>query len=277
MPDFETKGGDVSGSDGDMDRADPRTLLGNFETPLWLPRLSEGRCGAWSLRVVPATAARGYWGQLYRTSGALMLIGPFEEAGAAWMSIVPMEIESQEIGIQAAHGHCVVVGLGMGWCAANVALNPAVDRVTVVESDADVIELVETLDIFGQLPEASRGKIEMVPADALSWRPSAQVDSLHADIWAKFVEPQKWDDARRIQDNIGAGSLYFWGQELELWRLACRDRGRVPDALEEGELGALIARTGLPLVVNERADYAERIAEASRWWTPQEDGWWDAQ
>jgi hypothetical protein len=266
----------VSGAAGGTDCDDPQALLGDFATPLWLPCLSEGRCGAWSIRVVPATAARGYWGRLYRTSGALTLMGPFETDAAAWMSIVPMEIESQEIGIKAAHGHSVVLGLGMGWCAANVALNPAVDRVTVVESDVHVIELFETLDVLGQLPKAARAKIDVILGDALSWRPSASVDSVQADIWAKFVEPQKWDDVQRMQDNIGAGSLYFWGQELELWRLACRDRGSVPDALEEGELAALIERTGLPLVVDLRADYAERIAEASRWWTPRQDGWWDA-
>ena len=50
-----------------------------------------------------------------------------------WMSISPMEIESQEIG-QHARGHVVVMGLGMGWAAANAALHPAVSQVTVVDS-----------------------------------------------------------------------------------------------------------------------------------------------
>src|SRR5205085_6821662 len=135
---------------------DPRATLGDFETKLWLPRFREGEFGGWSLRILPMSAARGYWGGLYRIDGALMLTGPFEETGAAWMSIVPMEIESQEIGIAAAHGHTVVLGLGMGWCAANVALNPAVERVTVVERDPDVLALVDALDVFGQLPQAAR-------------------------------------------------------------------------------------------------------------------------
>ncbi|AQR76021.1 hypothetical protein BXU08_18425 [Sphingomonas sp. LM7] len=242
-----------------------------------MPRFREGQWGEWSLRMLPATAARGYWGRGYRTTGAVMLMGPFAGNAAAWMSIVPMEIESQEIGIAAAHGHTVVLGLGMGWCAANVACNPAVERVTVVERDADVIALVAALGVFDQLPAVARAKIEVVRDDALRWRPGERVDSLQADIWARFVTPRKWDDLRRMQDNIGAATIYFWGQELELWRLACRAQGRVPPAFDGAELSALVASTGLPLIIDGRPDYALRIAEAARWWTPQEDGWWNAE
>lgn len=246
-----------------------------FITRLWLPRLSELRRGEWSLRLLPATAARGYWGRLYRIRAMTMLTGPLGRNGAAWMSMVPMEIESQEIGIAAAHGHTVVMGLGLGWCAANAALNPAVERVTVVERDRDVMRLVEALGVFGQLPVAARAKIRLIEGDALRWRPDDRVDSLQADIWAKFVEPRKWQEVRRMSDNVGPASIYFWGQEQELWRLACRARGRVPERLEQGELAALVATTGLPLVSDERSDYPKRIVEAARWWAPREDGWWD--
>ena len=255
---------------------DSRQLLGDFATDLWLPRLRAGNWGAWSLHIAAMTAARGYWGGLYRMHGAAILMGPYQGDAAAWMSLVPMEVESQEIGIQAARGHVVVLGLGLGWCAANVALNPAVGRVTVIERDPEIVALVEALGMFGQLPEAARAKIELVAGDALAWRPGAPVDCLLADIWAKFVEPQKWADVRRMQDNIGPDKLYFWGQEMELWRLACRARNARPQRLEGGELEALIAQTGLPLLLDERADYADRIAEAAQWWTPREEGWWDS-
>jgi len=247
-------------------------MLGDFETPLWIPHYREGRWDDWSLRLLPATSARGYWGSLYSIAGMPMLTGPFGEHGAAWMSIVPMEIESQEIGIAAACGHTVVLGLGMGWAAANVALNPAVERVTVVERDRSVLALVEALGVLAQLPAAARAKVELVEADALRWRPNAPVDSLQADIWATFLGPGRWNEVRRMQDNIGASSLYFWGQELELWRLACRARGGVPDSLPDGELAALAAGTGLPLVLDPVPGQGARIAESARWWTPSEWG-----
>jgi hypothetical protein len=255
-------------------RPNPRSLLGDFETALWLPHYREGQYGGWAVSTLPVTAARGYWGGLYRTKGMAMLSGPFADTGAAWMSMVPMEIQSQEIGIKAARGHTVVLGLGMGWCAANVALNPAVEHVTVVERDPEVVALIEALGVFDQLPEAARAKIELVLGNALAWRPNAPVDSLQADIWAKFVEPGKWADVQRMQDNIGATSLYFWGQELELWRLVCRARDALPRTFSEADLTAAVAETRLPLILDHAADYPAQIQEAAHWWTPAEDGWW---
>jgi hypothetical protein len=253
---------------------DPRATLGDFETRLWLPRFRERRRGDWSVGLLPVTAARGYWGRGYRTAGAVMLAGPFAETGAAWMSLVPMEIESLEIGIAAARGHTVVLGLGMGWCAANVALNPAVERVTVVERDPDVIALIAALGIFDQLPADARAKIRMIEQDALGWRPGERVDCVHADIWATFLAPERWCEVRRFHADIGADGLYFWGQELELWRLACRARDGVPKGLDADALARLVAETGLPLILDPRPDYGARIVEAAQWWTPGTDGWW---
>lgn len=253
---------------------EPLALLGNFTSPLWFPRYRPGVWGPWSVRVIAMMGARGYWGQTYAMTGTVILTGPVEDDKASWMSIVPMEIESQEIGIATAHGHTVVLGMGMGWCAANVALHPAVDRVTVVERDPHVIALIEALGIFAQLPPEAQSKIRVVQDDALTWRPDARVDSLQADIWAKFVEPQKWDDVRRIQANIGAESLYFWGQEMELWRLACREQGGVPDRLDQATIARFAAALDLPLVCPDWPDYGDRIATAARWWTPQTEGWW---
>jgi hypothetical protein len=260
----------------DAETISPIDLLGQFTTSLWLPHYRAGVWGEWSLRVAFLAAGRGYWGQTYATLGSAVLSGPVRDGDATWMSIVPMEIESQEIGIAAARGHTVVLGLGMGWATANVALSPGVDRVTVVERDADVIALIAEQGVFDQLPSGARDKITIVQADAFDWRPDAAVDSLQADIWAKIVEPGKWSDVRRLQANIGATSLYFWGQEMELFRLACREAGGVPTDLSDTEVERLAAQTGLPLVLSREPGLAARIAAGAPWWTPSKDGWWEA-
>lgn len=113
----------------------------------------------------------------------------------------------------------------MGWLAANVALRETVRRVTVVERDGDILEMVAATGVFEQLPIAAREKIEIVQADALEWRASGLVDSLQADIWERYIEDRKLSDARRMQENIGAKGVYFWGQEMEIWRYACRRQG----------------------------------------------------
>jgi hypothetical protein len=252
----------------------PQQLLAPYRTDLWLPRYRAGAHGDWSMRVIFTAAARGYWGDSHATSGTAILTGPVADGAATWMSIVPMEVESQEIGIAAARGHTAVLGLGMGWAAANIALNPAVTRVTVVERDPSVIALIHDLGVFEQLPDAARDKVTIVNADAFDWRPDTPVDSLQADIWAKIVEPRKWDDIRRLHATIGAASLYFWGQEMELWRLACRAAGCSPDGLTRAALDDLVTTTGLPLVMSDAADLGERMVSGARWWTPQSDGWW---
>ncbi|CUS43580.1 MAG: hypothetical protein V4610_16900 [Pseudomonadota bacterium] len=256
---------------------DPRLLLGDFSSSLWIPRYRAGTWGPWSLSVILMTGARGYWGKTYGMAGTTILTGPSEGSDASWMSIVPAEVESQEIGIAAAYGHTAVLGMGMGWCAANVALNPAVERVTVVERDPHIIELIDTLGIFEQLPPEARAKITVVEDDALAWRPDGRVDSVQADIWAKFVEPQKWDDVHRIQANTGAESLYFWGQEMELYRLACRELGHEPERLDRETIIRLAESTGLPLVHPDWPDYADRIVAAAPWWTPRDGNWWRAE
>jgi len=254
----------------------PIDLLGQFTTSLWLPHYRAGAWGEWSLRVAFLPAGRGYWGATYATLGSAVLSGPVRNGDAAWMSIVPMEVESQEIGIAAARGHTVVLGLGMGWAAANVALNPKAERVTVIERDPNVIALIAEQGVFDQLPSAARDKITIVNADALDWRPDVAVDSLQADIWAKIVEPGKWDDVHRLQANIGASSLYFWGQEMELLRLACREAGAIPTDFSDADVERLAAQTGLPLVLSQERGLAGRITAGASWWTPNKDGWWEA-
>jgi hypothetical protein len=261
----------------DGDEIDAEALFGAFRSALWFPRYRAGSCGAWRVRLVQQPAVRGYWGTIYQVFGTVMLTGPSRDNAEVWMSMTPMEVESQEIGIAAARGHTVVLGLGMGWATANIALNPAVERVTVVERDRDIVALVDALGIFAQLPHAARCKIDIVVDDALAWRPDAPVDSLQADIWLKVTEPAKWDDVRRMCDNIRPASLYFWGQEMELWRLACRATGGVPDALTAEMLGAMVADSGLPLITDSHPDYAARITAGAPWWTPRAQDWWRAE
>jgi hypothetical protein len=254
---------------------DPRPMLGAFAGDLSFPVYRVAARGAWSLRVIQMVAARGYWGEVFPIGGTVLLAGPSDEGSQSWMSLLPSEIESQAIGLQAARGYTVVLGLGMGWLAANVALRPEVSRLTVVERDADVIALIDATELLHHLPAEAREKIEIVHADARDWRPDQPVDTLQADIWRKFVEDGKLDDVRHIQDNIGAAALYFWGQEMEIWRLACRRNGGTPK-LDWPMLREIVAEDiRLPLIVPDWPDYPQKIAAGAPWWTPKDDpGWW---
>jgi hypothetical protein len=253
---------------------DPYALLGEFRTDLWLPHYPALEHAPWAIRQIMMIGARGYWGEAYKILGTVILVGPGSGGRVAWMSMTPSEIESQVIGLQQAHGHTVVVGLGMGWLAANAALRTEVEHVTVVERNPSVIALIEATGIFQQLPQEARQKLEIVQEDALSWRPSTTVDTIQADIWERFVEDQKLDDIRRMQDNIGAKAIYFWGQEMEIWRFANRRAGTNP-TLDWPLLREIVeSDIRLPLILPEWPDYPQKIISAAPWWTPRDQDWW---
>lgn len=183
------------------------------------------------------------------------------------MSLTPHEIESQELAVQFAHGHTVVMGLGMGWAAANFALQPSVKSVTVVERDPDILRLLTDCGALASLPNSARNKLEFVIADAREWTPpdTSPVDFLFADIWLHLAEPQTLADVRCMHEHVKPGSLYFWGQELAL-HAACEAGWK---GMEESSPAQRIAHAAreviqLPLLCPESIAYAERIERVIR-------------
>src|SRR5687768_5041786 len=80
---------------------------------------------------------RGYWSPARPVSGVISL----DRGSDTWMSLMPVEVESQRIGVDCAAGHAAVFGLGLGWTAALCALKAEVEAVTVVERDSELIAL----------------------------------------------------------------------------------------------------------------------------------------
>ena len=90
---------------------------------------------------------------------------------------------------------------------------------------------------------------------------------LHALIWLPLVGDGRLDEVRRMQANVGAKAVYFWGQEMEIARHAVA-AGRPLDA--QG-IAATIADWGLPLAGTDGPAYPERLAAAAHRWM---DGRW---
>jgi hypothetical protein len=226
-----------------------------FETDLFIPTYRPIRSGDWELRVAGMVLCPGYWSDPRLAVGmAALMRGP-----DTWMSMTPMELESQEIGVRLARGHVAIFGMGMGWSAAVSALRDEVSQVTVVERDGDVLALHRELDVFSQLPPAARAKIRVVQGDAYEWRPDAPVDLLMPDIWLPLMSDGRVEEVRRMQANVQAKEVYFWGQEMEIARHA-RAAGRAFDAAGIAET---IADFGLPLIGLELPDYPEKLAAAA--------------
>jgi hypothetical protein len=229
-----------------------------FETDLFVPRYRPSSSGPWELSVTDFCIAPGYWsGPMLVRNMAVLFRGH-----DSWMSVTPLEVESQQIGIRLARGHVLIFGLGMGWAAAAAAAMPAVRAVTVVEQDQDVLALHRELEIFGQLPDSTRAKLRVVEGDAYRFRPEQPVDLLMPDIWLPLVSDNRLDEVRRMQANVSAGGIYFWGQELEIARHAVA----AGCAMDDAGIAATVAETGLPLIGLNFPDYAGKLQAAARRW-----------
>lgn len=229
--------------------------------PLYRPMRHAG----WILRRWPdRIPLRGYWSPARPVSGIVSL----DRGSDTWMSLMPVEIESQRIGIGCAAGHVAIFGLGMGWAAAATALRPEVTSVTVVERDAGLIALHGALDLFGRLPGGAGRKVRIVAGDAFDWRPDAPVDLLMPDIWLPLVGPGRVAEVRRMQQKVRARRVYFWGQELELARHAVA-AGRL--GLDDADIAASAGEIGLPLAGLDTPDYAPRLRAAAAQW--MNDAW----
>jgi len=235
--------------------ADPLLDLGTELFEDFYRPLDSGR---WSLGAPKMVLTRGYWSP----PALVPNVRALTRDGDTWMSLTPLEIESQAIGVHYASGHVAIFGLGMGWVAAVTAMRDSVTQVTVIERDPDVIALHADLDLFARLPGGAGAKIRIVEGDALAWRPDGPVDLLMPDIWLYLVSDGRVDEVRQMQANVAAAKIYFWGQELEIARHA---RAMGIDLDTEG-VDRVIENFALPLVGNDLPDYPDRIRVAADAW-----------
>lgn len=202
---------------------------------------------------------RGYWSPARPVSDVISL----DRGSDTWMSLMPVEVESQQIGVDCASGHVAVLGLGLGWSTALCALKAEVEAVTVIERDSELIALHGELGLFDRLPGGAGAKVRIVEGDAFAWRPDRAVDLLTADIWLPIVGGDRVSEVRRMQANVGASRVYFWGQELEIARNSVAAGRR---RLDDGEIADTVRDFGLPLAGLESPGYAARLRSAADQW-----------
>lgn len=106
------------------------------------------------------------------------------EGGNEWMTLTPVDLDTCEEAIEAAHGRVVTFGLGLGYYAYMASEKPEVESVTVVELSGEVIELFKK----HLLPKMPNGhKIKIVKCDAFEYAekimPNENFDLAFVDTW----------------------------------------------------------------------------------------------
>jgi|AGTN01.1.fsa_nt_gi Spermidine synthase len=168
-----------------------------------------------------------------------------------WMSLVPMEVESQMPHLAVASGTVVICGLGLGLMAYAVAARKAVSRVIVVERDPEVADMFREFSAFDTWPQ--RSKVELVLADAREFR-FGGADFLYVDIWPFYRMDTMIQDMKAIHRNVPAPRCGYWGQELDMVDFA-RARGVALDDFAAQDVEAFATTHGFPLIGLEEPDY----------------------
>ena len=134
------------------------------------------------------------------------------------MSTADLELSTMSDQIEAAHGHVLVGGLGMGVYARLVCRKPEVASVTVVEPEWDVIDIVK--------PVIDHPKLRVVQSSFEDYCSKADIrrafDYCFVDIWPYAAESYIHEAAIRAM----SGPLMSEAGTVEVWCQAINDRKR---------------------------------------------------
>lgn len=96
--------------------------------------------------------------------------------GSVVMSDTDMEKRTNSAFVRNAHGNVLIGGLGIGLILLAIQDNPEIEKITVIEKNKEVIELVAD-----QLP--LNEKVEIVNADVFEYIPTERYNTIYMDIW----------------------------------------------------------------------------------------------
>lgn len=157
------------------------------------------------------------------------------EGGNEWMTLTPVDLDTCEEAIEAAHGKVVTFGLGLGYYAYMVSEKEEVDSVTVVEMSEDVIRLFKT-HILPQMP--NRHKIKIVNCDAFEYAerimPEERFDLAFVDTWRDASDGAPMYERMRALEKYSKDTKFiYWIENFLRSRLRALKYAELTEALED--------------------------------------------
>jgi len=133
------------------------------------------------------------------------------EDGNEWMTLTPVDLDTCEEAISAAHGKVVTYGLGLGYYAYMVSRKPEVESITVVEKSPEVIKLFREY-IFPQFdfPE----KVRIIEADAFEYAeksaPKEGFDLAFVDTWRDASDGEPMYRRMKPLEALSPGTKFMY-------------------------------------------------------------------
>lgn len=157
------------------------------------------------------------------------------EGGREWMTVTPNEIATMEEAVGRARGRVVAMGLGLGYFAFRASEKGEVEKVTVVERDADVIALFKE-EILLQFPHGE--KIEIIRDDAFDFAqkglPERGADFVFIDLWHDTADGTPMYLRMKKLEKLTRAEFGYWIEPSILALI----RGLAADDAKEGRAWA---------------------------------------
>ncbi len=168
------------------------------------------------------------------------------EGGNEWMTLTPVDLDTSDEAIEAAHGKVITFGLGLGYYAYMASEKASVTSVTVIEKSERLIGFFKK-HILPQFP--NRDKIRIINADAFEYAehemPKEKFDLAFVDTWRDASDGAPMYKRMKPLEKLSAGTKFlYWIEGFlksriralnfeELWEKVEQNDGDAPKTFEE--------------------------------------------
>ena len=159
------------------------------------------------------------------------------EDGNEWMTLTPVDLDTCDDAIAAAHGKVITFGLGLGYYAYMVSEKPEVSSITVVEKSPSVIELFRRV-ILPQFPSAH--KVRIIEADAFEYAeqimPGEHYDLAFVDTWRDASDGAPMYERMKALEHLSPDTEFlYWIENFLISKIRADRFVEIRRKVERGE------------------------------------------
>lgn len=159
------------------------------------------------------------------------------EGGNEWMTLTPVDLDTSDEAIAAAHGRVITFGLGLGYYAYMCSEKPEVESVTVVERSPEVIRLFKK-HILPQFPNGD--KIRIIEADAFEYAemtmPKEKYDLAFVDTWRDASDGTPMYERMKPLERLSPNTRFmYWIENFLISRQRAVRFAEIMDMIDKKE------------------------------------------